>query len=316
MDRFRDYLDSLCRSRGVQYAELARRVGVTKSYVGQLVHGHSKPPPRERCRQIADALDLAPDERRRLVDLAVRERAHDEARHKLEELDSEVDVLREAAGDLLHGLLDALPPNREELPPAAAQLLDEDELLAELYALAVRGQRTGLLARLEKLSPTRLAAELSALATAAGALPGSLEGGAAAPPPRPVPIIGHVAAGETDIAFTDAGLPQGASLPGEEPAPRWRGLGEHAYALRITGESMLPLCPPGAAIVVDPERSPRSGEPAICQTTEDKTYFKLAYFEAGGAVRLVSTNPEVAEDMVLARSRVRRLQKVVAVIYP
>ena len=70
MQTFRDYLDVLCRARNVQYSELARRIGVTKSYIGQLVHGHSKPAPRRRVEQIADALGLGPAERTRLIDLA------------------------------------------------------------------------------------------------------------------------------------------------------------------------------------------------------------------------------------------------------
>jgi len=241
MDRFRDQLDLLCRTRGVQYADLARRIGVTKSYIGQLVHGHSKPPPRSRCRQIAEALGLTAEEREHLVDLAVRERARPEARDKIEELNARLDALR-AGG--------------EPRPPA----------------------------------PT---AEERA----------------------PVPVIGHVAAGETNIAFTDAGLPVGASLPGEEPIPRWQGLSDSAYALRIAGESMMPMCPPGSTIVVEPDRMPHHGEPAICQTVEGKGYFKLVHFEPGGRIRLVSTNPAAAPDIVLPRTAIRRLQKVVATLY-
>jgi phage repressor protein C with HTH and peptisase S24 domain len=234
MDIFRDFLDLCCRRHGVSYAELARRIGVTKSYIGQLVHGHSKPPPAARCRQIAEVLELADAEREQLLDLAVRERARTEAREKIAALDATVASLRSAA-----------------------------------------------------------------------------------PEPRlPIPVIGYVAAGETDIAFTDAGLPVGAGLPGEDPIPRWPGVGERAYALRISGESMLPLCPPGSTIVVDPDHTPRSGEPGICQTTEGKTYFKIVYFEPAGRIRLVSTNQAVAPDILLQRTDVRRLQKVIATIYP
>ena len=240
MDTFRDALDTLIRTRGMQYSDLARRVGVTKSYIGQLVHGHSKPPPRERCLRIAEALDLAPGERERLLDLAVHERARKEVRDKIEQLDAQVAALRD----------------RE----------------AEVRAQSAEQQ-------------------------------------------RPVPVIGHVAAGETNIAFTDAGLPVGASLPGEEPIPRWPGVGDHAYALRITGDSMTPLCPQGTTIVIDPDRTPRPGEPAICQTTDGKSYFKIVQFEAGGYVRLISTNPAVAPDIVVRRAEIRRLQKVIATLY-
>jgi len=341
MVTFRDLLDSLCRSRGVSYAELARRVGVTRSYIGQLIHGHVKPPPPERCQQFADALELSPAERQQIIDLAVRERARVEARVKIEELDSAVDALCSAAADLLVGMISNMAREGEALPEAVAGLFAREPLLAELYGLVTAGTgdpRAAVAARLSGLSPERVAAELNALAET---LRGSeargtrvegeeeevVEAGGfelsrpalRAPrftPPRPIPVIGYVAAGETDIAFTDAGLPTGAGLPGEDPIPRWPGAGEHAYALRITGESMMPLCPPGTTIVVDPDRTPRGGEPAICQTTDGKTYFKLVHFEAGGRLRLVSTNQAVAADIVLGRPQVRRLQKVIATIYP
>jgi len=246
METFRDYLDVLCRARGVLYAELARRVGVTKGYIGQLIHGHSKPPPRARVEQLADALELTPEERHRLVDIAVRERARPETLEKINQLDAALAALSEGR----------------------------------------KGE---------------------------AAAPGSAP---RVPTSPPIPIIGYVAAGETNIAFTDAGLPVGASLPGEEPIPRWPGVGPHAYALRVSGESMRPLCPPGTTIVVDPDRAPRGGEPAICQTTDGRGYFKIVRFESGGQVRLVSTNPDVPNDIVLRRADVRRLQKVIATLYP
>lgn len=320
METFRDYLDVLCRARGVQYSELARRIGVTKSYIGQLVHGHSKPAPKRRVEQMADALGVSPAERRRLVDLAVRERARSEARSKIEELDGEVNSLRSATGELIVGLLAGLAPEGQPLPEAAKQLLASDDFLAGLYdAVTAEGGEGGRLAaeRIASVSPQRLASSLAALRAALGTH-APIHGPAHAVPtiPKPdIPVIGYVAAGETDIAFTDAGLPAGAGLPGEEPIPRWPGAGDHAYALRISGESMLPMCPPGTTIVVDPDRTPRNGEPAICQTTEGKSYFKLIYFDHSGRLRLVSTNAAEPE-LELQRSQVRRLQKVVATIYP
>jgi len=315
METFRDLLFDLCRNRGVQFAELARCVGVTKSYIGQLVHGHSKPPPRERCLQIADALELLPAERDALVNLAVCERARNEARQLIESLTTDLATLREASADVVLGLLSAIG-NVDE---GFAGLLDEDELLADLCRICASGgpdPRAVMIRRLADVSPERLASELRTLAAAVGVAPDVLHpDGAGIAPPGEVPIIGYVAAGQTNVAFTDAGLPAGASMPGEDPIPRWPGLGEHAYALRISGESMLPLAPPSTVIVIDPDRTPRNGEPGICQTTDDRTYFKLIHLEAAGSVRLESTNAAVAPDIVLARNEVRRLQKVVAMVY-
>ena len=316
---FSDFLDALCRTRGVQYAELARRIGVTKSYIGQLVHGHSKPPPVARCGQLADALELSPADRDRLVNLAIRERARVEARDKIEELDGSVKALCSAAADLLVGMLSSIARQDEPLPAAVAELVASDELLADLYALMNSDDadpRKALAARLAHVGPDRLAAELEGLSSALGMAPeGAAPVGRVAAVSLPIPVIGCVAAGETDIAFTDSGLPAGAGLPGEEPIPRWPGVGEQAYALRITGDSMMPLCPPGTTIVVDPDRTPHAGEPAICQAADGKSYFKLVYFDPAGCVRLVSTNEAVAADMVLPREQVRRLHKVIAALY-
>lgn len=318
MQTFREYLDELCRTHNVAYSDLARRIGVTKSYVGQLIHGHSKPAPRRRVEQIADALGLEPRERQRLVDLAVRERARSEARAKIEELDSAVSTLRSTTGELLVSILTNLVQDPQGLPDPVARAIAGDDVLARLHAaLSLEDPAQAVDEQLRSISPARLAAALNALTRAAGpSAARAIEGSAAPLPPRPdIPVIGYVAAGETDIAFTDAGLPVGAGLPGEEPIPRWPGVGEHAYALRITGESMMPMCPPGTTVVVDPDRTPRNGELAICQTTEGKTYFKIVQLESAGAVRLISTNQAVAPDIVLPRSHVRRLQKVVATLY-
>ncbi|MBM4033656.1 MAG: helix-turn-helix domain-containing protein [Planctomycetes bacterium] len=318
METFRDYLDVLCRVHNVQYSELARRIGVTKSYIGQLIHGHSKPAPQRRVEQIADAMALSLDERKRLVDLAVRERARSEARSKIEELDRSVSTLRSATGELLLNTLANLTAEGQPLPEAVQQLLGQDEVLASLHAAVTADEAlpgSAIEAKLAAIPPARLASALNALTAAVGAAK-AVEGGAAPVIRQPdIPVIGYVAAGETDIAFTDAGLPVGAGLPGEEPVARWPGAGHHSYALRVSGESMLPLCPPGTTIVIDPDRTPRSGEPAICQTIEGKSYFKLIHFETSGRVRLVSTNATQPE-IILQRSHVRRLQKVVATIYP
>ncbi|MBM4036859.1 MAG: helix-turn-helix domain-containing protein [Planctomycetes bacterium] len=317
METFRDYLDVLCRARNVSYSDLASRIGVTKSYIGQLVHGHSKPAPKRRVEQMADVLGLSPAERQRLVDLAVRERARSEARSKIEELDGAVTTLRSATGEALVSMLASLAAEGQPLPDAVKQLIEQDEFLAGLHAAvsAEEPDAAAVSARLASVPPARLASALNALAAAAGPGLRGAKGGAPLLRQPDIPVIGYVAAGETDIAFTDAGLPAGAGLPGEEPIARWPGAGAHSYALRVSGESMLPLCPPGTTIVVDPDRTPRSGEPAICQTVEGKTYFKLVQFETSGRVRLVSTNAAEPEIM-LQRARVRRLQKVVATIYP
>ena len=166
--KFRDVLDRLCRQHGVQYAELARRVGVTKSYIGQLVHGHSKPPPAQRCAQLAEALELGREERERLLDLAVRERARSEALGKIEELDDGLAALHAAASALLVGCVGALPWGDGGPEPPG-----HDPLLADVRAVVLSGRpgaRAAALARLAEASAGELAGAVTALATALAAL--------------------------------------------------------------------------------------------------------------------------------------------------
>ena len=168
MMKFRDALDRLCRERGVQYSELARRVGVTKSYIGQLVHGHSKPPPAERCAQLAEALELGREDRERLLDLAVRERARSEALGKIEELDDGLAALHAAAATLLVECVGALPWGAGGPEPPG-----HDSLLADVRALVLSGRpgaRAAALTRLDEASPVELASALTALGTAVAAL--------------------------------------------------------------------------------------------------------------------------------------------------
>jgi len=152
METFRELLDWFCRSRGVFYAELARRVGVTKSYVGQLVHGQSKPPPLARCRQLAEALELGERETQQLLELALRERARPEARRKIEELDAAALRLRSAAARVVAAMV-----HRWAALPAAAPgtalgelLRDAQEPLDQWLAALPTGRLAEVLERLSE----------------------------------------------------------------------------------------------------------------------------------------------------------------------
>lgn len=106
-----------------------------------------------------------------------------------------------------------------------------------------------------------------------------------------IPIVGCVSAGETENAYGDAGLPVGASLPGEDPIDRPRDVTDpNAYGLIITGDSMRPGYPNGTKVVVCPNRKAKSGDIAIVRLrSTGKVYVKEIDLK-GDNVSLTSHN--------------------------
>ena len=77
--KFNEYLKSLIKKSGFSNADLARRIGVHKSYITQLINSHCSPPSKERCNQIADVLGCKEQERTELLFSAIEGRMSDEA---------------------------------------------------------------------------------------------------------------------------------------------------------------------------------------------------------------------------------------------
>ena len=79
---------------------------------------------------------------------------------------------------------------------------------------------------------------------------------------RMVPLIGMAQAGSRGF-FDDAGFPAGVG---------WEEIGfpdladEHAYALEVSGDSMLPVYRDGDRIVVSPAASVRRGDRVVVKT--------------------------------------------------
>src|SRR3989338_1969516 len=70
-----------------------------------------------------------------------------------------------------------------------------------------------------------------------------------------IPLVGYVSAGETEIAYGDAGYPTGHGI-GEIGRPP-EVYDPHAYAVTIQGDSMKPLLPEGSLVVVDTRKQPK-----------------------------------------------------------
>ena len=104
---------------------------------------------------------------------------------------------------------------------------------------------------------------------------------------RAVPLIGLAQAG-ADGYFDDAGFPAGTGwehikLPTIDE--------DNAYALQVTGESMLPLYREGDILVVSPSQQPRKGDRVVVRTTGGEVMAKILAKKSGKKIELHSLNP-------------------------
>lgn len=113
---------------------------------------------------------------------------------------------------------------------------------------------------------------------------------------RPLPLIGFAQAG-TGGFFDDAGLPSGSAWE-EVTFPQIRD--EHAFALEITGDSMLPLYRNGDVVVVSPLAALRRGDRVIVKTREGEVMAKELRARRGGTLVLGSLNPAHPERTLRA----------------
>lgn len=104
---------------------------------------------------------------------------------------------------------------------------------------------------------------------------------------RYVPLIGLAQAGEKGF-FDDAGFPAGhgweqIAFPGLDD--------EHAYALEIAGDSMLPVYRDGDRIVVSPSASVRRGDRVLVRTNAGEVMAKQLSRHTAQRIELQSFNP-------------------------
>jgi phage repressor protein C with HTH and peptisase S24 domain len=115
-------------------------------------------------------------------------------------------------------------------------------------------------------------------------------GGAEAPRAafRPLPLLGFAQAGAGGY-FDDSGFPVGqgwdeVTLPGISD--------EEAYALRVSGDSMMPLYRDGDIIIVSPTAQVRRGDRVVVRTRDGEVMAKVLKRRTQGEVELASLNPE------------------------
>ena len=105
---------------------------------------------------------------------------------------------------------------------------------------------------------------------------------------KPIPLIGLAQAGREGF-FDDAGFPVGAGWD-EIPFPDLAD--EHAYALEISGDSMLPVYRDGDRIVVSPSASLRRGDRVVLKSQAGEVMAKQLVRMSAQRVELKSLNAE------------------------
>ena len=110
-------------------------------------------------------------------------------------------------------------------------------------------------------------------------------------PSHAVPVIGFAEAGGTGY-FDDAGFPSGTGWD-EIPFPAVND--EHAYALEISGDSMLPLFRDGDIIIVSPSSPIRRGDRVVVKTKEGEVMAKELKRRTAKTIELKSLNSEHGE---------------------
>ena len=123
---------------------------------------------------------------------------------------------------------------------------------------------------------------------------------------RRVPLIGMAQAGAGGF-FDDGGFPTGAgwdevAFP-ELPDP-------NAYALEISGESMLPLYRDGDIIIVSPNASVRRGDRVVLKTLEGEVLAKELKRRTENVVELKSLNTE-HEDRTIPADHIAWLARII-----
>jgi phage repressor protein C with HTH and peptisase S24 domain len=105
---------------------------------------------------------------------------------------------------------------------------------------------------------------------------------------RQVPLLGLAQAGAGGF-FDDGGFPAGQGWDQVDiPAPR----GEGVYALKVTGDSMLPLYRDGDTIIVSPSEPTRKGDRVVVKTRDGEVMAKVLHRKTPKSVELASLNTD------------------------
>ena len=111
------------------------------------------------------------------------------------------------------------------------------------------------------------------------------------PPKRKlIPLLGFARAGKGGY-FDDSGFPEGngwdeIEVPGVTD--------QNAYALEITGDSMMPVYREGDTIIVSPAAASRKGDRVVVRTADGQVMAKILQRQTSKTLELGSFNPNHA----------------------
>lgn len=123
---------------------------------------------------------------------------------------------------------------------------------------------------------------------------------------RKIRLIGFAQAGSGGF-FDDGGFPAGSAWD-EASFPNVPD--DHAYALEIAGESMLPVYRDGDVIIVSPAAAVRRGDRVVVRTREGEVLAKELKRQTGKTLELKSLNAE-HEDRSFAMSDIDWMARIV-----
>ena len=115
------------------------------------------------------------------------------------------------------------------------------------------------------------------------------------PPKRKqIPLMGFARAGKGGF-FDDSGFPAGSGwdeidVPGVTD--------QNAYALEITGDSMMPVYREGDTIIVSPSATIRKGDRVVVRTADGQVMAKLMQRQTSKTLELASFNPNHATKVL------------------
>jgi phage repressor protein C with HTH and peptisase S24 domain len=121
-----------------------------------------------------------------------------------------------------------------------------------------------------------------------------------------VPMLGFAQAGAGGY-FDDAGFPAGE---GWETIELPAATGDGAYALRIQGDSMLPLYRDGDVLVVEPAARVRVGDRVVVKTAGGEVMAKVLSRRGPTEIELKSLNPD-HPDRLLGTTEIEWVARIV-----
>jgi phage repressor protein C with HTH and peptisase S24 domain len=155
-------------------------------------------------------------------------------------------------------------------------------------------------------STESVAKALAATSTSIDTFVGLIQDSARAVTTQAVPLIGFAEAGAGGF-FDDGGFPVGKGWD-EIAFPAVSD--EHAYALEISGDSMLPAYRRGDVIVVSPAAPVRRGDRVVVKTREGEVMVKELKRKTAKSIELQSLNAAHA-DRTLALKEVLWMARIV-----